>query len=138
MNTRSGAAFSLVEVVIALGVISFALVSMLGLLGVGINASRQSSESTAMTAMISQVLGKVRAASNAPPATNFFFDADGLPLTNSVGAIYECRASATLPPSGEISDVSDKFMKAALVFTWPVSAAVPPHTNTVHASLLLP
>ncbi len=138
MNTRPAAAFSLVEVVIALGVISFALVSMIGLMGVGINASRQSSENTALTAMISQVLGKVRASSNAPPATNFFFDADGLPLTNSAGAIYQCAVSSTNPPATEISDVSGNFLKATLVFTWPVSAAVPPHTNAVHASLLLP
>ncbi len=137
MKARSLLAFSLIEVVIALGIISFVLAAVLGLLGVGLFSSRQSSEDTSLAAMTSQVLGQLSTATS-PTNASFFFDMDGLPLTNSSGAVYRCVASTTLPSAGEIPNLSTNFLKALIVFTWPVSAAIPPHTNTFNASLLLP
>ena len=42
-------AFSLIEVVLALGIVSFALVAILGLLSVGLDSSRESIDDTAVT-----------------------------------------------------------------------------------------
>jgi len=139
MNIRSTAAFSLMEVVLALGIISFVLFSMLGLLSVGMNASRESSADTALTSMISQVLGKLRSLHPLPTETvpAFFFDEDGLPLTNSTGAIYKCEASTMMLTTPELPNISDNFIKVKLVFIWPASVAVPSNSQTVYASLLL-
>lgn len=68
---RSRNAFSLVEVALAVGIISFALVAVLGLLGVGINASRDSSDDTKIAFIMQDVSARVRAeASSLTLATN--------------------------------------------------------------------
>ncbi len=57
---RGRGAFSLVEVALAVGILSFALVAVLGLLGVGINASRDSSDDTKVAFIMQDVAARVR------------------------------------------------------------------------------
>ena len=56
---RKNAAFSMIEIVIALGVISFALVAVIGLLPVGLRASRESIEETRAAAVAQSILETV-------------------------------------------------------------------------------
>lgn len=129
----SSPAFSLTEVVIALGIVTFTLVAILGLMGVGINASRQSSDDTVLAAMTSYVLGELRG--SGAMSNSFFFDQGGAPLGNGTNAIYRCEAAPSAP---EISGLSTNFRKVRLVFTWPASAPASASTNVINASILYP
>jgi uncharacterized protein (TIGR02598 family) len=57
----SARGFSLVEVVLALGVAAVALVSIIGLLGVALNTSSTAGHDTLMAAMTTEVLNDLRA-----------------------------------------------------------------------------
>jgi type II secretory pathway pseudopilin PulG len=56
----SWAGFSLIEVVIALGIISFALVGILGLLPVGLNSQKQGAEQARAVQVLNDVTRAVR------------------------------------------------------------------------------
>ncbi|MEZ0388274.1 MAG: hypothetical protein ACAI34_14470 [Verrucomicrobium sp.] len=115
LRNLSGA-FSLVEVTLALGVVSVALLSIVGLLGSAMDTSRVAGKDTALAAMGSQVLGELRsvpfdALGQADPRTaaqnaaqlpeiiagadlaesRYFFTNEGVPLASSgADAQYEC------------------------------------------------
>lgn len=77
-------AFSLVEVTLALGIISFALVALLGTMPVGLNTMRQA----ALQTTESQIVREVSANALMTSYTNysgksFFYDDEGVLLTNS-------------------------------------------------------
>ena len=97
-------AFSLVEVVMALGVISFALVGMLGLLSVGFTAAKKSTNATNVAAIASQVASTIRndttittaalSAMAAPGGTpkNYYFDYSGMMQTaQNTDSRYLCE-----------------------------------------------
>jgi len=121
-----GNAFSLVEVVIAIGIVSFALLAMMGLASVSLQSERSSASDTDLAALSQQVFSRLRSLPFASLSdTNYFFDADGSPTTNSAGAVYECAVTLAADPSL----LPASFKNARLQFTWPVSAANRPNTN---------
>jgi len=61
------AAFSLVEIVIALGVAAFCLIAVMGMLPIGLKTQQASIKQTTANSIISQVLSKLRAATRVPP-----------------------------------------------------------------------
>jgi type II secretory pathway component PulJ len=61
------AGFSLVEITLALGVAAFCLVAILGMLPVGLKTQQTSSQQTTANAIISQILGDLRADVRLPP-----------------------------------------------------------------------
>ncbi len=77
MSTR---AFSLVEVVIALAVISFAMIAVIGLLAVALQTNRESSDQLQEANTASLLLSTIRATPTNPP-TGF-----GLPNLNQATA----------------------------------------------------
>ncbi len=68
--SKPSGGFSLVEVTLSLGIIAFALVAVMGLLGVGVNASRESVDETVMGLIAQDISNRVREelASVGPPA----------------------------------------------------------------------
>lgn len=58
---RSNRAFSLIEVALALGIIAFALVAILGMIPVGLNASRDAIDDTRTSLIAQDVANRVRA-----------------------------------------------------------------------------
>lgn len=96
--------FTLIEVVIAIAIIAFVLVSMLGLMTYASQLGRQADTYS----RLSNVMGQVLAQFNSQPysiSTNcattnavYYFTYEGLP-TNSSGAYYQCSVTnADLPP----------------------------------------
>jgi uncharacterized protein (TIGR02598 family) len=61
------AAFSLVEITLALGVAAFCLVAILGMLPVGLKTQQASANQTVANGIISQIAGDLRAAARLPP-----------------------------------------------------------------------
>jgi len=57
-------AFSLVETALALGIMGFACVTLVGLLSVGLNSSRENIDRNALSQIVGSMRGAVRAATN--------------------------------------------------------------------------
>ncbi len=137
MNCRG---FSLVEVVMAMGIVAFSLISMLGLFSVGIGAGKHSGEDTELAAMSMQVLGRFRSITNTaiPSAMNLYFDYQGryTNTTNPLDAYYECRLTTQNASATEISSDTTSLVKAKMTFCWPSSTINRPNTNIIHASFL--
>jgi uncharacterized protein (TIGR02598 family) len=77
--TSRAAAFSLLEVVLALGVAGFCLISVLGLLPVGVQTNRNASSQTAVNNIIATVMSDLRttpAAAMTSPEFAITFDAE--------------------------------------------------------------
>jgi Tfp pilus assembly protein PilV len=66
-RNHSIAGFSLVEVTLALGVASFSLLTFFGLLSVGVNSNRTSSEQTAATNILTSIVSDIRSTPNPLP-----------------------------------------------------------------------
>jgi uncharacterized protein (TIGR02598 family) len=64
---RRSAGFSLVEVTLALGVAAFCLIVLLGLLAVGVKTQQASMQQTTANAIVSMILGDLRADVRLPP-----------------------------------------------------------------------
>lgn len=143
MNNRSvrGSAFSLVEVMIALGVISFAVVSIIGLLAVSLNTSRASASDSAMSSMIGTVMNGFRS----QPFDNiakgdFYFDADGAPQAGlNQDSVYKCMVTVTEDSdtigNGAAGNAQVNLKWVNLEFTWPANVTNPPNRQIINAAV---
>ena len=68
-SSHATAAFSMVEVVLALGVAAFCLIAVFGLLPVGVQTNRNATSQTAATSLLASVIADLRATPK-PPAVN--------------------------------------------------------------------
>ena len=67
IRSRSTAGFSLIEIVLAIGVAAFCLIAVLGLLPVALKTQQASVQQTTATQILSQVAASLRAAVRYPP-----------------------------------------------------------------------
>lgn len=63
--------FSLIEVVLCLGIISFAMVSLLGLMPVGLRAFRQSIDVTTQSQIAQQIMSEAQLADWSGPGNTY-------------------------------------------------------------------
>jgi len=130
--------FSLVEVVIALGITSFVIIAIIGLLSVGLQTSRESAEDTnlALMTQTTTALLRSRPFSNVFNSPNFgdatadyFFDANGDLTRDAAGApatttdtnsLFACTISRRTPSLAPLS--TSNFIYLQYKFTWPLSA----------------
>jgi len=121
MKKKPAAAFSLVEVVLAVGIVAFVGLALLGLFSVGLNISRESSEELQATHVAQSLLAKRQAAPVAqisglplPPldtATNrdkgnpVLLDDQGKPVSDPAAADFGMIYRIAPRPSGRSSDV---------------------------------
>lgn len=129
-------AFSLVEITIAMGITTFAVVAILGLLPVGLT-SMGASKKEFTVAQIKQGVESDLAIT--PYGTNpptSYFDCDGVPLPSSVGAYYTVTFPTSGAPSFPGSTVSTSMTNSLREVTMLISpqyaSASAIMTNTVH------
>ena len=86
---RTALAFSLVEVALALGIFSFAVVSVMGLMPVGLSAARKAIRTSQEMQITAQILNSLQATPFAN-LQNFTgqYSADGTALSGTSGASY--------------------------------------------------
>jgi uncharacterized protein (TIGR02598 family) len=129
-SLRCSAAFSLVELTLAVGIAAFCLIAVLGLVPVAALTNRNATSQTAATNIIASVIADMRAttSSTSPQynitfgtAKTLYFDGAGQ-FTTSLGANSRYRVRVTFPSSP--SGLSYADVKA----TWP--APVDPVTTT--------
>jgi uncharacterized protein (TIGR02598 family) len=134
----TAAAFSLVEVTLALGIAAFCLIAVFGLMPVGVQTNRNATSQTAAMNIISAVVTDLRTMPKTPgtwigvsaqfgiplqPSTNryvLYFDGQGQ-FTTSLSANSRYQLNVTFP-------VKSNLTYANLKVTWP--AAVDPTTTT--------
>ncbi len=109
----SRAAFSLVEVVMALGIFTFALVAILGLLPAAVLSARESLNLAASLQLADQLHARLNAAPSAslktgePPQTYFFNDLGAeLDNTEADKAIYKASVSLEAADSDHLVRVA--------------------------------
>ena len=129
------AAFSLVELTLAIGVAAFALIAVFGLMPVGVQTNRNATSQTAATNIIASVIADMQATTSATSpqygitfgiAKTLYFDGAGqfaIPL----GANSRYRVSITFPWT------SGNTYGANLKVTWPAPAD--PATTTPSGSV---
>ena len=137
---RDRRAFSLIEVVLALGVFSFCLVSVIYLLGVALGSSRESQRDSALAGALRNVdtelrmLPAVYLTNTTWNSTNiYYFDAAGNRLTNAiVNSVIYCAKVTRVPPTtvGNLTGATN----STYHFLWTVSFSYPapnyPITNS--------
>lgn len=110
-DTRNKA-FSLVEVAIALGIVSFALIALLGLMTASLNSGKRAYEDTTIASLTQRVVTEIKTNTFANLAgldRDLYFTYDGTPVAGTDGAYYRCRlqslahASADLPAAAKNS-----------------------------------
>ncbi len=85
--SNRAAAFSLIEVTLALGVAGFCLIAVFGLLPIGVQTNQRALSETAATAILSSVVADLRAT---PKTVN------GLPVTTSTQYVITFGTAKTL------------------------------------------
>lgn len=95
--SAKSAGFSLVEITIAIGIVSFVLIALIALLETSLSSQRESSEESAKISILNYLTAEVRTGSSNSPmvATNtrYYFD--------SLGHILAVQTNAT-PPAAAI------------------------------------
>lgn len=135
-RTSGTLAFTLVEIVIAIGIMSFAILAIISLFSVGLQSSRESSEDTHLALMTlyvnawsrSQVFTNLATASNnisADPLPTFFFNAAGEVARNANGepvptAAVDSHYACTI--TWQTSSVSTNLIFLQYRFDWPLAA----------------
>ena len=128
MRKLSCKAFSLVEVTLALGITAFCLVSLLGLLPVGLNVNRNSVEQTAAASIAGTVVADIRtqAVNNArmpSSATAGTSSQYGFDLTKTTIQTIYINADGTFTAVGTTPAPATALFRVSLVFTPPAQAA---------------
>jgi len=151
--TREAPAFSLIEVVIALGVITFAITAITGLLSVALKSSRASTDETLVASFAGDIMSDLRrrqftsAWNSLQAGSNVFFDGSGHPINEvgaaisaetarSQGAVYQCAISAVPDTNKTATTGAENMGLLTLDFTWPVGSTVPLNRRIIHASLV--
>ena len=126
---RRPAGFTLVEIVIALGVATFCLIAILGLLPVGVQTTRDATSETAANSVLASVIADLRVT---PPGSTIsqqyqitfgtpktlYFDAAGQ-FTTAVGLTSKLRLDVTFPANeGFTHSPTYSYLKVS----WPATA----------------
>lgn len=140
-------AFSLVEIVFAMAVISFALLALFGLISVSLKADRESSSDTVLAEMQQQVMGDLRTGTFAdlPALKYYYFDIDGSPC-NPASALaaapppsaqYECQAAVVDDQNATdpVYNVSANLKNVTLTFRWPIVSGSSPRYEVFHCDI---
>lgn len=119
--------FSLVEVAIALGIASFVLISLLGLMSTGLDAGKQSTEDVMLATLAKTVLSDLKSTNNYHALNNFstnrYFAYSGTEVSQgSKDAYFGCKITAgahTNSPFPALTNASNA-VRVTVNFSWPV------------------
>lgn len=114
-NPPKAGGFTLVEVTVALGIISFALLAMIGVMPAGLGSLRDSTQQSINAQILQQISSGLvvnsfanRADFSVFSGTNLYFDGEAQLLANSSGARYKAAITAQNPnlPGVATNDVN--------------------------------
>ena len=142
---RKYAAFSLVEVTLALGVAAFCLIAVFGLMPVGVQTNRNATSQTAAASVMAAVVADLRATPRCtgtssqfqitlgtgpgcpttvpPSAATLYFDGAGQ-FATSLGATSRYQLNVTWNAGNPTGACSAALPCADLKVTWPAAATL--------------
>lgn len=111
----------------ALGIASFVLISLLGLMTVSLNASKRAYEDTTVASIAQTVLSEIRIdgfgrLTNGTPFSDRYFSYDGTSLSGPENAYYKCNIRSFAHTSGVLPSSALKAtagVRVSLAFFWP-------------------
>lgn len=117
--------FSLVEVVLALGVVSFAVVATVGLLSVASDTNRRARDETFAAQVAANEFARIRSLSANFPTSSYttrYYDVNlvGLGTTKTADAVYELKIDLVTLPAPAAAD-----MAFNAEVRYPANAAAP-------------
>jgi uncharacterized protein (TIGR02598 family) len=118
-------AFSLVEVVIALGVVSFALIAVFGLLPTGLKTVKNANEQAAAANVLGAIADAVRNASTNGSATTYSNSIAGQGIGYTLGGAATTINLNNLTLEGGAANNFSARLKAVVVITPPLSTTIP-------------
>lgn len=121
---RSGG-FSLTEVVLALGIVSFALVAVVGLLPVGLQAVKNSHDQAAAAQVLSSLADSLRRAQNSNGAYTFQFAGRTTAFSLNGATNIVSWTNLTLEGDPESTIRNPKRLRADLIFISPTNSTSP-------------
>ncbi len=151
MKRARATAFSMIEVVVALGIVSFALISIFGLFSLGLKTNKESSDQIQAADLTSLLISTRRGMPtntlsgfalpplNAGATNTVTVGIDGKTTTNSLPAADEYRLQYQIA----VGTASAKVANVDLLLWWPATIATPPTNNPggyyeVSTQVLLP
>lgn len=107
-STRSFSAFSLVEVVLAIGVVSFSVLATVGLLSVASDTNKNAKDEASTARLASNEFERLRSLSSATFSTYYpnystrYYDSNSTDLgtTKTAKAVYELHIQFSTPQNG--------------------------------------
>src|SRR3954465_6023900 len=112
LRSRSIAAFSLVEVTLAMGIAAFCLIAVFGLIPVGVQTNRNATSQTVATNIMAAVVADLRATPKANNTSSQFAITFGMPAT-----LY-------FDSSGQFATLPGTNSRYQLDLTWSGSAVL--------------
>jgi len=132
-----GAAFSLVEVVVAIGIVTFALVSIISLISLGLQSSKDSTDDTNIALMTQTVItllrtngyvnvtGTAGVLSGTSSYLTCYFDSSGNPLHSSTGLLITGTSINGAMTSNTSSAISTPVYLCTVTNRSPAAASQP-------------
>lgn len=119
-------AFSLIEVTLAIGIVAFAMIPLLGLVPVGLNAAQSSMRETANTHILNQISGGLDRLPFGDRidqyiAQTLYFDYNGAPVPTAAESIFTVSMTAlapSFPGSGQLTGIN-QYLKRVRVNILP-------------------
>jgi len=109
--------FSLVEVTLALGLVSFVLVALLGLASTGLDASKHSAEDTSLVQVAEQAFSTGLDPLSSGASVDMAFTHEGIVATDPADTYYSATLSAEDPQNASDNTGALFFLK--LTISWP-------------------
>ncbi|MDX6765329.1 MAG: Verru_Chthon cassette protein B [Candidatus Methylacidiphilales bacterium] len=129
---RNSRGFSLVEVTMALALVSFAGVVALGLLPTGLTTLRDSMNQTVEAQILQSIASQaVISKFDQLAANNLYFDDEGLPVTSASGAFFTVNMTtdqATFPGSANAVDLAQSLVNLKITIQSRKSPSAPSST----------
>ena len=135
---RARSAFSLIEVTIALGIVAFAMVPIIGLVATGMKSLRDSMDETVRGEIVRKVAGEALRVPYANLSAEFqnqtfYFDDEGIRQSSSnASTIFVATTAISAPPSLITSDTG-----IARLLSMNVQHFADAKNRTVHSQLIL-
>lgn len=140
-------AFSLVEVVLAIGVVSFAMMAMVGVLPVGLRSAQESHSQVAMANIARQLQGELQQISFRSDSTNaltiysltnspLYYTLEGTKTTSSTDGYYLARFDVNNAQVSGSSFSGSNARRVTVTLTYPRSAPEANRQQSVFSLLL--
>jgi uncharacterized protein (TIGR02598 family) len=113
LGKKSLRGFSLVEVTLALGIITFGLIAVMGLLPTGIKLTKQSADEVAAVNIMTGISAKLQKAGSTASSGTEYYNADGVVTTlayATYAAKWVVRTNNPVPPP---------LVTALITVSWP-------------------